>query len=76
MRLYHHFQESKHFKNFVKKNLHLHLSEVIPIEVIYPDWDNLSRFGDILSLLYVTIQEQWTDLNEGETTRGKNMVET
>ena len=24
---------------------------IIPIEVIYPDWDNLSRFGDILSLL-------------------------
>ena len=24
---------------------------VIPIEVIYPDWDNLSRFGDILSLM-------------------------
>ena len=38
------FLNPKNFQFFVK-------DFVIPIEVIYPDWDNLSRFGVILSLL-------------------------
>ena len=36
----------QNFQFFINKFNNL----IIPIGVIYPDWDNLSRFGDILSL--------------------------
>ena len=35
---------------------------VIPLEVIYPDWDNLSRFGDIVCSHGTVFPSNWLEL--------------